>query len=231
VAEVVLAQELPDVFGWVQLRRVGWLGQQCDVVWNVQSIAGLVPSSAIELHDGKAARLHKATDLCQVQVHCFDVHCGQNQGGANVSGRADGTEDVGPFITLVARRTGAASPLGPNVGQAALLADPGLVLHEGSPVKSVRDGASLYLAFIHCLGSGLSAPQRMLRHLTCGRVAQASRTIMPLARGSAPTRRDPPETRLPKTTKEEDGRAPRIAAGGCRRRQPCQIKSRLPGWP
>src|SRR6267142_2219039 len=42
-----------------------------------------------------------------------------------------------------------------------------------------------------------------------------SRTIMPHARGVAPARRDPPETRRRCTTKEEDGRAPRIAAGEC----------------
>ena len=40
-----------------------------------------------------------------------------------------------------------------------------------------------------------------------------SRTIMPHARGVAPERRDPPETRRRCATKEEDGRAPRIAAG------------------
>src|SRR5207237_7093718 len=40
-----------------------------------------------------------------------------------------------------------------------------------------------------------------------------SRTIMPLARGAAPVRRDPPETRPPLATKDEDGRAPHIAVG------------------
>src|SRR5664279_5115132 len=46
-----------------------------------------------------------------------------------------------------------------------------------------------------------------------------SRTIMPNARGVAPARRDPPETRRRCATKEEDGRAPRIAAGECCRWQ------------
>src|SRR5659263_103421 len=46
-----------------------------------------------------------------------------------------------------------------------------------------------------------------------------SRTIMPHARGAAPARRDPPETRQRCATKEEDGRAPRIAAGECCRWQ------------
>src|ERR1700681_3020119 len=40
-----------------------------------------------------------------------------------------------------------------------------------------------------------------------------SRTIMPLARGAAPVRRDPPETRRHLATKDEDGRAPHIAVG------------------
>src|SRR5260370_40516065 len=46
-----------------------------------------------------------------------------------------------------------------------------------------------------------------------------SRTILPHARGVAPARRDPPETRRRCATKEEDGRAPRIAAGECCRWQ------------
>src|SRR5260370_31099869 len=47
-----------------------------------------------------------------------------------------------------------------------------------------------------------------------------SRTIMLHARGVvAPARRDPPETRRRCATKEEDGRAPRIAAGECCRWQ------------
>src|SRR6266566_956326 len=40
-----------------------------------------------------------------------------------------------------------------------------------------------------------------------------SRTLMPLARGAAPVRRDPPETRRHLATKDEDGRAPHIAVG------------------
>jgi len=37
--------------------------------------------------------------------------------------------------------------------------------------------------------------------------------MMPRARGLAPARRDPPETRWRRATKEEDGRAPLTAAG------------------
>jgi hypothetical protein len=44
--------------------------------------------------------------------------------------------------------------------------------------------------------------------------AASPRTRMPHARGAAPERRDPPETRRYETAQNEDGRAPRIAAGG-----------------
>ena len=43
---------------------------------------------------------------------------------------------------------------------------------------------------------------------------EGARTIMPHTRGVARVRRDPPETRQLNATKEEDGRASRIAAGG-----------------
>lgn len=48
VGEMVLAQELPDVFLGVQLRAVGRQEQQGDVVWQPQTIAGLVPTGAVE---------------------------------------------------------------------------------------------------------------------------------------------------------------------------------------
>ena len=38
-------------------------------------------------------------------------------------------------------------------------------------------------------------------------------SIMPHTRGVAPVRRDPPETRWHEATNDEDGRAPRVAAG------------------
>ena len=50
------------------------------------------------------------------------------------------------------------------------------------------------------------------------RAERVLRTIMPHARGAAPVRRDPPETRRHETAQNEDGRAPRIAAGGDRAR-------------
>lgn len=61
-----------------------------------------------------------------------------------------------------------------------------------------RDGVSpvpVVISQVLLWARGRFVSQQGLHHLTCGRVAQATRTIMPLARGSAPTTRDPPETR------------------------------------
>src|SRR5258707_9962720 len=68
----------------------------------------------------------------------------------------------------------------------------------------------------HVVGSG-AIESRSYACVTLHAVGAGarSRTIMPHARGVAPARRDPPETRRRCTTKEEDGRAPRIAAGEC----------------
>jgi hypothetical protein len=49
--------------------------------------------------------------------------------------------------------------------------------------------------------------------ITLHAVGVTVRTRMPHARGVAPVRRDPPETRWLLATNEEDGRAPSIAAG------------------
>src|SRR5215207_7043041 len=73
-----------------------------------------------------------------------------------------------------------------------------------SPV--VSGGASA-----HCWVQGCRVSQLRLRHLTCGRAIEWAHTRMPHARGVAPARRDPPETRRPYASKEENGRVPRIA--------------------
>jgi hypothetical protein len=102
-------------------------------------------------------------------------------------------------------------------------------LHEGSVVNAFRHWFPLWLeCFDRPLGQGsrgCRVPQLRLRHLTCGRAGDWSHTIMPHARGVAPVRRDPPETRRSNSsTNEEDGRGPRIAVGVTR---PTAIPLRL----
>ncbi len=128
VGEVVLAEELPDVFDRVQLRRVGRQRQQADVLRHLEFAAGLMPAGAVQRKDGVRARGHLGADLGQMQVHRLGVDERQHEGGADPPGGTDGAEQIGPAVTLIARCARAATLVRPDVGQAALLSDPGLIL-------------------------------------------------------------------------------------------------------
>jgi len=87
-----------------------------------------VPSGAVEGNDGMSARGNLGADLKQVPVHGLRADARQHNSGADAAGGTDGTEDVDPVISLVAGCAGTATFVSPNVGQAALLADPCLIL-------------------------------------------------------------------------------------------------------
>jgi hypothetical protein len=63
-----------------------------------------------------------------MQVHRLSIGAGQDKGGGFAALWADGAEYIGPFIALVAWRARTRSPLGPDAGQRALLADARFVL-------------------------------------------------------------------------------------------------------
>ena len=87
-----------------------------------------MPSRPIYDEQGDCSRTDAFSDFNQMLVHGFDVDGRQHQGSANASGWADRAEEVGPVETPVARRARAASTLGPDAGQRALLPDPCFVL-------------------------------------------------------------------------------------------------------
>ena len=71
------------------------------------------------------------------------VDRGQNQRRCGTLGRADGSKQIGPLVALIAAASGTAAPLGPHIGQGALLTDPGLVLppeFDGFAFGGIRDG-------------------------------------------------------------------------------------------
>ena len=125
--EIVLAQVFPDVLGRVQLGRIGRQADGSDVLWQLELIGG-VPAGAVEDERGMGAGGDAAADLLEMQVHRLGVGIGHHQGGAGGPLGADGGEDVGPFVAAVARAWRARAEAGPDTGQRALLADPGLVL-------------------------------------------------------------------------------------------------------
>ena len=78
-------------------------------------------AGAIEDEDGVSVRGDLFGYLLQVQVHRLRVRARQDEGGGQAALRADGAEDVGPFITLIARRARTRAAFGPHTGQRALL--------------------------------------------------------------------------------------------------------------
>jgi hypothetical protein len=67
-------------------------------------------------------------DFLEVQVHRIDIDVRQDERGTDPACGTNGAEDVGPFVSLIPWPARAASFLRPDVGQAALLADPGFIL-------------------------------------------------------------------------------------------------------
>jgi hypothetical protein len=102
--------------------------QQRDVVRHVQSVAAPMPSGAVEHHHSVTARPDVAFDLGEVQVHRFGIGLRQHETRPGAARGTDGTEQIGPVVTLVARRGRPAAARGPDAGQRALLADAGFVL-------------------------------------------------------------------------------------------------------
>ncbi len=70
---------------------------------------------------------NRGSDLGDVQVHCFGVTGGHNEGSALSLLRADGTEDVGRGCPLVVRGRGSRPASCPAPRDLVLLADPRLV--------------------------------------------------------------------------------------------------------
>ena len=83
---------------------------------------------AVEHEDGMAPGCDAAADLGEVQVHGLGIDVGEDQRRSEVACGADGAEQIGPIVTLVAGRSGPTAALCPDAGQRALLANPGFVL-------------------------------------------------------------------------------------------------------
>ena len=61
-------------------------------------------------------------------AHGLGVGMRHYERGGHPALGADGTKDVGPFVSGIARSAGARSTLGPDAGEGSLLADPRFIL-------------------------------------------------------------------------------------------------------
>ena len=66
IAELVLAQVLPDILDWIEFGRIGRQFEQADVGWHIELAAGLMPAGAIKQHDGVASCRDFSADLGEV---------------------------------------------------------------------------------------------------------------------------------------------------------------------
>jgi hypothetical protein len=86
-----------------------------------------VPSGAIEDEDGMGTGCDALADLGQVQAHQFGVDGWQHEGCSNGPCRADGAEDIGPVMALIARRRRPGAAACPDPRQRPLLTNPGFI--------------------------------------------------------------------------------------------------------
>ena len=126
VREPVIAHELPDVLGGVELRAFGREHHERDVVWKHEA-GREVPSGLVDDEYGVLAGSHFGGDFGEVQVHRLGVAGGQDERGSLAIAGADSPEDVGGSGALIVRRRGPRAASCPAPGDLVLLLDPGLV--------------------------------------------------------------------------------------------------------
>src|SRR5690554_784253 len=85
----VLAHELPDIFGWVELWGLWRERQQGDVVGQ-DELVGRVPAGLIEHDEGMGARVDDQRDFVQMPLHRRGVALGQDEACSLAFGGTDG---------------------------------------------------------------------------------------------------------------------------------------------
>jgi hypothetical protein len=139
VRQPVVADELPDVLGRIELGRFRRQRHQRDVVGD-RELVGEMPAGLIEEQHGMGAGFDRLRDFRQVQCHSSGIAARQDQTGGGAAGRADRAEDIGRAGALVMRRHGAAAAPCPAPGDLVLLADAGFIL-EPQLYRLARSGA------------------------------------------------------------------------------------------
>lgn len=100
---MVAAEVFPDGLDGVQFGRVGRSRQQGEVGRHAEPAALLVPACTVADDDAVSPGSHLAADLGEMEGHGLAADAGQHQGCADVAGRADGAEQIGPLVAAVAR--------------------------------------------------------------------------------------------------------------------------------
>ena len=127
VREVVVSEELPDVFGGIEFGRSRRKRQQGDVIRHAQVKRG-VPSRPIQDQNRMGASGHLCADLPEMGLHCLGVAPRHDQPGTFSLGRTDRAENIGPLCALVMGCPGAGASSRPSSCDLVFLTNPALVL-------------------------------------------------------------------------------------------------------
>lgn len=119
---------LPDVFLRVQLGAVCWQSQQADIAWEFEGFCG-VPTSPVDDDDGMRALLNLAADFDEMRVHGVGVGEGHDQCRSHAACGANGSKDIGAFITLITHGARAGAFFAPDIGERPFLTYAGFVLN------------------------------------------------------------------------------------------------------
>ena len=125
--EFVAAQIFPDVLDRIEFRSVGRQTYTGGVSGDREGL-GTMLAGAIEDESGVAICRHLAADRSEMQRHGLGVRRRHDQACCHATLWTGRAEQVGPVVASVVRRARPRSTLGPDAGQRALLADPGLIL-------------------------------------------------------------------------------------------------------
>ncbi len=87
-----------------------------------------MPAGAIADQHGNGAFCHLRADFRQMQVQHFRIGGGIDHRGAYTMLRADGTEDVGAIVPIIAHYQRPRTDRCPDIRVGPLLADAGLIL-------------------------------------------------------------------------------------------------------
>ncbi len=121
------SQIKPNPLDGVEFGTVRRQQRQSDVVRDGEG-ARVVPTGAVEHHDGVRIGLHGVGEVCEKQVHDLGVDARQHEGDVVAGGRAHGGKDVGPLVSDLTRPGGAFAPAPPPVTDPAVVTDARFIL-------------------------------------------------------------------------------------------------------
>ena len=127
VAEEVVFEVLPGLFGWIALWGVGRDIDQGDIAGNAQPLRA-VPAGAVGDHGGVDLGGECGADFIEVQLHHGGVGAGENQADSAAALRAEGAEDIGILIAGVEGHRRPRPCGSPAVGATAFLPDARFIL-------------------------------------------------------------------------------------------------------